>query len=85
MGTSSSQMVTVAIPGPIFSPVGAAMAFVPYPANRAGAPAEGSLLSPSAAEVAVRGGGRRAEGAIIGGGGSGSLLSAGGAVGVAVL
>ena len=36
LGTSSSQMVTVAMPGPILLPVGVAAAFAPHPAGDAG-------------------------------------------------
>ena len=62
---SSSQMVTVAVPGPIFSSAGVATAFVPYSADRAGASAESSLLSPPVGEAAVLGGPPSVEGALV--------------------
>ena len=52
-GVSSSQTVTVAVLGPIFSSAGVATTFVPYSADHAGAFAESSLMSPSAGEAAV--------------------------------
>ena len=50
---SSSQTVTVAVLGPIFSSAGVATTFVPYSVDHAGAFAESSLMSPSAGEAAV--------------------------------
>ena len=50
LGTSSSQMVTVAMPGPILPPVGMAMAFVPHSVGDAGVPVENSPLSPAVLE-----------------------------------
>ena len=51
LGTSSSQVVTVAMPGPILSSVGTALAFMPHPAGHAGAPAGSSPLSPPVGET----------------------------------
>ena len=50
LGTSSSQMVTVAMPGPILPAVGVATAFVPPPVDDTGVPAESSPLSPAVLE-----------------------------------
>ena len=58
-------MVTVAAPGPFFSPAGVATAFVPYSSDRAGAPAESSLLSPPAGEAAVLGESPSVEGTLV--------------------
>ena len=52
-GASSSQMVTVAVLGPIFLSAGVATAFVPYSADRASASAKSSLLLPSMGEATV--------------------------------
>jgi hypothetical protein len=53
------------MPGPIFSPVGVATAFMPYSADHAGASAESSLLSPPAGEAAVLGEPPSAEGTLV--------------------
>ena len=53
LGTSSSQMVTVAIPCPLFSSAGVATAFMPFSASREGVPAEGPLLSLPVGETAT--------------------------------
>ena len=52
LGTSSSQVVTVAMPSPILSPVGT-MSFVPHSAGHAGAFARSSPLSPPVVETAA--------------------------------
>ena len=64
-GSSSWQMVTAAVSGPIFSSAGVATAFVPYSADRAGASAESSLLSPSVGEATVLVGPPSAEGTLV--------------------
>ena len=53
LGTSSSQVVTVAMPSPILSPVGTVPAFVPHSAGHAGASAGSSPLSPPVGETAA--------------------------------
>ena len=50
LGMSSSQMVTVAMPGPILPPVGVATAFVPHSVGNTGVHAENSPLSPAVLE-----------------------------------
>jgi hypothetical protein len=56
LGTSSSQTVTVAMPGPILPPVGMAAAFGVYPAGDAGVPAGSSPLSlPVGEDAALEG------------------------------
>ena len=50
LGMSSSQIVTVAMPGPILPPVGVATVFVPHSVGDAGVPAESSPLSPDVLE-----------------------------------
>lgn len=52
-GTSSSQMVTVAIPSPVFSSAGVPTAFGPFSASPEGVPTEGPLLSPPVGETAA--------------------------------
>ena len=49
----ASREVTLAIPGPVFSSVGAATAFVPFPVNRADVPTRGLLPSPFVEELAT--------------------------------
>ena len=46
-------MVTVAIPGPVFSLAGVTTVLVPFSASREGVPDEGPLLSPHAGETAA--------------------------------
>jgi len=58
-------MVTVVVPGPIFSPVSVATAFMPYSADRAGASAESSLLSRPAGEATMLGESPSAEGTLV--------------------
>ena len=53
MGKSSSQVVTVAMPSPILSPVGTVPAFVPRSAGHMGASAGSSPLSPPVGETAA--------------------------------
>ena len=53
LGTSSSQVVTVAMPSPILSPVGTVSAFVPHSASHAGVSAGNSPLSPPVGETAA--------------------------------
>ena len=65
LGTSSSQVVTVAMPDPILSPVGAATTFVPHPAGPSGVPAESFPLSSAGGEAAVLGGPPSVEGALV--------------------
>ena len=65
LGTSSSQMVTVAIPGPILPPVGVAAAFAPHPAGDAGVLAGSSPLSLPVGEDAVLEGPPPVEGTLV--------------------
>ena len=46
-------MLTVAMPGPILSPVGMVSAFVPHSASHAGVSVESSPLSPPVGETAA--------------------------------
>ena len=64
-GTSSSQMVTVAILGPVFSPAGVETTFVQFSASRGGVPAESPLLSPPAGETAALVGPSLTEGSLV--------------------
>ena len=65
LGTSSSQMVTVAMPGPILLPVGVAVAFAPHPAGDAGIPAGSSPLSLPVGEDAALEGPPSVEGTLV--------------------
>ena len=51
LGTSSSQVVTVAMPSPILSPVDTVPVFVPRSAGHAGASTGRSALSPPVGET----------------------------------
>ena len=53
LGTSSSQVVTVAMPSPILSSVGTVPAFVPHSAGHASASVGSSPLSPPMGEAAA--------------------------------
>ena len=65
LGTSSSQVVTVAMPSPILSPVGMVPAFVPHSAGHAGDSARSSPLSPPVGETAASERALSVEGALV--------------------
>ena len=65
LGTSLSQMVTVAMLGPILSQVSVAAAFAPHPAGDTGVPTRSSLLSLPVGEDAVLEGPPPVEGTLV--------------------
>ena len=65
LGMSLSQVVTVAMPSPILSPVDTVPAFVPRSAGHAGASARRSALSPPVGETAASERALSVEGALV--------------------
>ena len=63
--TLASREVTLAIPGPVFSPVGTATTFVPFSANRAEVPVGGPLSSSSVEELTMPPGPPVMEGSLV--------------------